>query len=79
MGPSERFCRWFVRKRHAFALAIAATTILLAAQIRDLEVFTQFADLLIAKPTERPTRLWLPWFPTQGTSISATFSKLSMA
>ncbi len=46
MSAAERFSRFFARHRHAFALAIALATALFAWQIRKLEIFTQFLDLL---------------------------------
>lgn len=46
MTHSERFSLFFARRRHAFALVIAAVTVFFAAQMRHLEIFTQFLDLL---------------------------------
>jgi len=43
---SERFSRFFARHRHAFALGIALPTLFFAWEIRHLEIFTQFLDLL---------------------------------
>ncbi len=51
MDGSLRFCRFFVAWRHAFALAIAIATLALGSQIRHLEVFSQFSDLL---PRDHP-------------------------
>ncbi len=46
MNASLRFSRFFARRRHWFALAIAAVTLFFAAGIRHLEIYTQFLDLL---------------------------------
>ncbi len=46
MSAAERFARFFARRRHAFALAIAAITAFFAWQATRLEIFTQFLDLL---------------------------------
>ena len=46
VSVAERFSRFFARHRHAFALAIALPTVFFAWQMRRLEIFTQFLDLL---------------------------------
>jgi len=46
MTPSERFSRLFARRKHVFALLIALPTLFFAWQLRHLEIFTQFLDLL---------------------------------
>lgn len=51
MLTSLRFSRFFAAHRHAFALSIAAVTLAFAYQLRHLEVYTRFADLL---PTDHP-------------------------
>jgi predicted RND superfamily exporter protein len=43
---AERFSRYFARHRHAFALAITLVTVFFAWQMRQLEIFTEFLDLL---------------------------------
>jgi len=43
---AERFSRFFARHRHAFALGITLVTLFFAWQLRKLEIFTQFLDLL---------------------------------
>ena len=46
MTGAERFSRFFARHRHAFALGIALVTLFFAWQMRKLEIYTQFLDLL---------------------------------
>jgi len=46
MTPAERFSRLFARRKHLFAVLIALPTLFFAWQMRKLEIFTQFLDLL---------------------------------
>jgi predicted RND superfamily exporter protein len=46
VSAAERFSRFFARRRHFFALAIALVTAFFAWQMRQLEIYTQFLDLL---------------------------------
>ena len=46
MSAAERFSRFFARRRNGFALGIALTTVFFALQMRHLEIFTQYLDLL---------------------------------
>lgn len=46
MSGAERFSRFFARHRHAFAIVIALATLFFAWQMRKLEIFTEFLDLL---------------------------------
>ncbi len=46
MTRAERFSRFFARHRHAFAIVIALLTVFFAWQMRKLEIFTEFLDLL---------------------------------
>jgi predicted RND superfamily exporter protein len=46
VSAAERFSRFFARRRNWFALAIAAITLFFAVQLRHLEIFTQYLDLL---------------------------------
>ena len=46
MTAGERFSRFFARHRHAFAIAITLVTVCFAWQLRKLEIFTEFLDLL---------------------------------
>ena len=46
MSRSERFSRFFARRRYAFAAGIFLCTAFFAWQMRHLEIFTQFLDLL---------------------------------
>jgi len=43
---AERFSRFFARQRQWFALGIATLTLFFAWQMRQLEIFTQYLDLL---------------------------------
>jgi len=43
---SERFARFFARRKNWFAAAIALVTLFFAWQMRHLEIYTQFLDLL---------------------------------
>ncbi len=51
MSRSERFSRFFAAHRHAFAVGIALATAFFGWHARNLEIFTQFVDLL---PREHP-------------------------
>ncbi len=51
MSGALRFSILFARYRHVFALLIAVVTVFFAWQMRHLQVFTQFLDLL---PREHP-------------------------
>ena len=46
VSAAERFSRFFARRRNWFALAIALVTGFFAWQLRHLEIYTQFLDLL---------------------------------
>ena len=46
MSAAERFSRLFARRKNWFALAIALATGFFAWQMRHLEIYTQFLDLL---------------------------------
>ena len=46
MTAAERFSRFFAKRRNWFALAIAVITVFFAVQMRHLEIFTQYLDLL---------------------------------
>jgi predicted RND superfamily exporter protein len=46
MSWAERFSRFFARRRHFFAVGIALLTAFFAWQLRHLEIYTQFLDLL---------------------------------
>ncbi len=51
MSRAERFSRFFAAHRHAFAVAIALATLFFGYHARNLEIYTQFVDLL---PREHP-------------------------
>ncbi len=51
MSAAERFSRFFARRRHWFAVAIVIITGFFAVQMRHLEIFTQYLDLL---PRDHP-------------------------
>ncbi|MFI5316137.1 MAG: RND family transporter [Myxococcota bacterium] len=46
MSAAERFSRFFARRRNAFAIVIALITGFFAFELRHLEIYTQFLDLL---------------------------------
>ena len=46
MSGAERFARFFARRKNWFALVIAVITAFFAIQMRHLEIYTQFLDLL---------------------------------
>jgi hypothetical protein len=46
MSGAERFARFFARRKNWFALVIAVITAFFAVQMRHLEIYTQFLDLL---------------------------------
>jgi len=46
VSAAERFARFFARRRNWFALGIAVITVFFALQMRHLEIFTQYLDLL---------------------------------
>jgi uncharacterized protein len=46
MTAAERFSRFFAKNKNGFAAVIAAATLFFAWQMRHLEIYTQFLDLL---------------------------------
>ena len=46
MSAAERFSRFFARRRNWFAAGIAIVTAFFAVEMRNLEIFTQYLDLL---------------------------------
>jgi len=46
VSAAERFSRFFARRRNWFAAAIAIVTAFFAVEMRNLEIFTQYLDLL---------------------------------
>jgi predicted RND superfamily exporter protein len=46
MSAAERFARFFARRKNWFAAVIALITVFFAVQMRHLEIYTQFLDLL---------------------------------
>jgi predicted RND superfamily exporter protein len=76
VSVAERFSRFFVRHKHAFALGIAAITGFFALQLPKLEIFTQYLDLLPRRhPYIRTYEQYRDVYGTANTVVAAVVAR----